>query len=811
MLRRMMRRGVSLFCLVLVAASLGSPRAFAGAAGLAPDPLKPSTLRPDRAWRARWIAPPGVSLQDYGVFLFRREFALTTAPARFVVSISADNRYRLFVNGTSVCFGPQAGEPMRWRFDTVDLAPWLRAGDNVLAVQVWNYGEDAPFAQMSVRTGLIVQGDGPLAQVVDTGADGWRVSADAAWQPLPADRAALNTFIVVAPGDDMDAAKHPWGWREAAFDDSSWSVPRSLDAGASVGFGTDIERWLWPREIPFMEETPQRLGSVRRASGATPPEGFVDGRAPWTIPPRTEAIVLLDQGFETNAFPRLTVSGGRGATVELAYAEALVDAQGGKGPRGEIEGRRLVGVQDRFRPDGGARRAFATLDYRTYRYVELRVRTADEPLVIDDLVADATGYPFQLNARFASDDPELAKIWEVGWRTARLCAADTYMDCPYYERLQYVGDTRIQALISLTLSGDDRLMRNAISLYERSRLPEGLTQSRYPSRSAQVISPFSLFWIAMVHDHWMHRGDRTFVAAQLRGVDGVLAWFEERLDAKTGLLGPMPYWSFVDWPDAWPWDNDERVGGEPPGARTGGSSILSLQYAIALDTGAELSRAFGREAEATARAAQAKRIRAAVVARCWDEARQLFADTPEKTSYSQHAQAVAVLSGAIEGPAARALVERTLADASLIPCTVYFRFYLLRAMKKAGLGDRYLAELGPWRDMLALGLSTFAERPEPTRSDCHAWSASPIYEFLATVCGIEPASPGFKTVRIEPHPGKLQRIDGTMPHPQGFIRVSLQRDGDALRGELELPAGVSGTFVWDGREAALHHGRNTVP
>ncbi|MBE2215991.1 MAG: alpha-L-rhamnosidase [Opitutaceae bacterium] len=784
---------------------------LASGPALAPAPLKPEAMRFDRAWRARWIAPPAVSLADYGVYLFRREFDLATAPARFVVSVSADNRYRLFVNGTSVCFGPQAGEPLSWRFETVDLAPWLRVGKNVLAIQVWNFGEHRPYAQMSVSTGLIVQGDGDLAQVVDTGADGWRVHHDRAWSPLPADRAALQTFIVVSPGDEVDGAKHPWGWRDVGFDDRGWAAPRVLDNGTPAGVGTDIERWLWPREIPLMEETPQRLGRVRRAAGSTPPEGFSEGKAAWTIPPRTTAAVLLDQGFETNAFPRLTVSGGQGAAITLAYAEALVDAQRRKGPRDEIEGRTLIGVEDRFRPDGGARRVFTTLDYRTWRYFELHVQTGDEPLTIDDLTADATGYPLALNARFSSDDPALARIWEVGWRTARLCAADTYMDCPYYERLQYVGDTRIQALISLYLSGDDRLMRNAIALYDRSRLPDGLTQSRYPSRSPQVISPFSLFWIGMVHDYWMHRDDRTFVAAQQRGVDAVLSWFAEHVDARTGLLGPLPYWSFVDWPDAWPWNNEARIGGEPPGARTGGSSILTLQYAIALDRAADLARAFGRGTEAAAWAKAAADLRAAVMAQCWDAQRRLIADTPEKSSFSQHAQAVGVLSGAIEGAAARELVERTLADSTLIPCTVYFRFYLLRAMKQVGLGDRYLDQLVPWHDMLALGLSTFAERPEPTRSDCHAWSASPIYEFLATVCGVEPGSPGFKTVRVEPHLGRLQQVEGLVPHPRGFVRVGIVRRGArGLQGYVDLPSDTPGVLVWQGFEIPLEPGRNRI-
>jgi hypothetical protein len=145
-------------------------------------------------------------------------------------------------------------------------------------------------------------------------------------------------------------------------------------------------------------------------------------------------------------------------------------------------------------------------------------------------------------------------------------------------------------------------------------------------------------------------------------------------------------------------------------------------------------------------------------------------------------------------------------DASLIPCTPYFRFYLLRAMKAAGLGDSYVSELKPWRDMLALGLTTFAERPDPTRSDCHAWSASPDYELIATVCGIEPSKPGFAAVRIEPHLGPLTRVRGSMPHPNGPIVVSLERSGDHLEADVILPPGLPGIFAWRGREAVLHAG-----
>jgi hypothetical protein len=121
-------------------------------------------------------------------------------------------------------------------------------------------------------------------------------------------------------------------------------------------------------------------------------------------------------------------------------------------------------------------------------------------------------------------------------------------------------------------------------------------------------------------------------------------------------------------------------------------------------------------------------------------------------------------------------------------------------------------ELGPWKEMIDLGLSTFPETTSPTtRSDCHAWSSSPCYDFLATVCGIEPEDFGFRSVKIEPNPGNLTNFEGCVPHPLGLIKVSYQKlsDGDYLA-KIELPKNLNGHFVWKGRTKKLKSGCQTI-
>ena len=346
------------------------------------------------------------------------------------------------------------------------------------------------------------------------------------------------------------------------------------------------------------------------------------------MPARTRATLLLDNAHLTNAYAVLETSGGAGGTVALTYAEALKDAKGEKGNRNEIEGKTALGVKDVFRPGGGERRRFQTLWFRTFRYVQVEIETADDPLRVHDLHGIFTAYPFQEKARFASDLPWIKDMWEMNWRVARLCAWETYFDTPYYEQLQYVGDTRIQALISLYMTGDDRLVRQAISHFDVSRIPEGITASRYPSDLGQYIPTFSLIWVAMVHDYWMHRDDPAYVRGLLPGVRGVLGWYERHLD-ETGLLGPMPL---------------VELRGLGEGV-AGGHSSRGEGRALRDDHAAVRLRPAARRpswrtpsacrARGLATAPSPGKLTAAARAKAWDPARGLFLDSPEAKLVSQ--------------------------------------------------------------------------------------------------------------------------------------------------------------------------------
>jgi hypothetical protein len=146
----------------------------------------------------------------------------------------------------------------------------------------------------------------------------------------------------------------------------------------------------------------------------------------------------------------------------------------------------------------------------------------------------------------------------------------------------------------------------------------------------------------------------------------------------------------------------------------------------------------------------------------------------------------------------------------VLSASYYFRFYLARALDHAGMADEYLDSIGPWRKLLPMHFSTWPEIPGDTRSDSHAWSAHPIYDFLTLVAGIAPASPGFATVRIAPHLGTLPSLSASYPHPRGDIKVQYDRRGSGLSATIALPSGLSGSFVFNGKTWPLKPGVNQI-
>jgi alpha-L-rhamnosidase len=796
-----LNRAISLVVLVAGAALYSAP-------STAQKSAPPSA---EQDWTAQWITSPSGPQRDASVLHFRKTIELTQVPKHYSVQVSADNQFILYVNQQQAGFGPSHSDLGHWRYETYDIAPLLHSGTNVLAAVVWNFGVLTPLAQISDRIGFVLQGKDEAERNANTDAT-WQVEEEKGIQVLPTPRAVRNHYYVAEPAERIDGRAFDWSWDGDASDGAQWRQAQPIGRATPYGSVAQENNWqLTPDPLPPMERTLTPAGHVVRAEGITLPSGFPD--TGFTVPAHSKATILVDNSHLTTGYPELTVSQGRGATIRLTYAEALIDDKGEKGNRNDITGKHILGIFDEFIPDGSASRTFMPLGWKTWRYLQLDIETADQPLEVEKLQNWFTAYPFEQRGRFDSDDPSLKHIWDVGWRTARLDAHDTYMDTPYYERMQYIGDTRIQALISYTVGGDDRLAQQAIQAFNNSRIPEGITRSRYPSSVRQIIPTFSLLWVGMVHDFWMYRSDDAFVRAQLAGTRMVLDWFL-KYQRPDGLLGNIPWWPFVDW-------GKDFKGGDPPEDADGGSSVITLQFIEALRNAVELESALGEPARAERYRSAAQLAAQAVYKLCSNQQYGLLADTPAQTHYSQHANILGVWLDVIPREQQKEVLTDILSTSdagftasrpmpSMTSATYYFRFYLAQAIDHAGMGGQYLQLLGPWRKMLALGLTTWAEQPEPTRSDSHAWSAHPNYDLLTIVAGIRPGSPGFKNVIVSPHLGSLEHVVATMPSPTGDIEAEYTRKGNIILGRIKLPPGASGELHWHGKILSLHEGRQEL-
>jgi hypothetical protein len=643
------------------------------------------------------------------------------------------------------------------------------------------------------------------------------------------------TYFASGPGEDIDAAKYDWSWNSPDDKSAAWvavaspmrdSIFAQTAKAHSADTTADNNWWLVPDRLPHMEYRPTEAGKAVRVDATTErPEWKSFPESPATIPAGTHVHILLDRKTLTTGYPVLTVSGGKGAKIWITYSEALYDKEMHKGDRDALDykdaqgaqhPREAHGLKDEFLPDGGDNRVFQPLWWRAWRYLDLDIQTGDQPLTLDSMTAEFSAYPFEERASFESPDPQLKQIWDISWRTARLDAHETYMDTPYYEQLQYIGDTRIQALISYSVGGDGRLARQAIEAFNNSRIPEGITLSRYPSSLAQHIPTFSLLWIGMVHDWWMYQPDTEPVKESLEGVQTVLHWFQG-YEQPDGMLEKFPWWSFVDWVSS---------GAIPTYDAKGQSCTITLEYLGALDDATDLEKTIGDPVIALRYKARAAHVRQGLYRQCWSEQRGLMAETPDKKGFSQQANILAVLFDVIPKEKQKAVMEKVLAiepgttPDGVLSASYYFRFYLARALDHAGMGDDYLASIDPWRKLLALHFSTWPETPGETRSDSHAWSAHPIYDLLTLVAGVEPASPGFKTVRIAPHLGDLKELKASFPHPDGDIKVEYQwkpehpdpgiKGGRTFYATIELPGTLTGTFEFDGRSWPLIPGANKI-
>jgi hypothetical protein len=794
-------------------------------------------------WAGHWIWSPENDDEQPSQWVFRSSFELARRPERLTVSITADSRYALWINGRYAGQGPGYRPPQQ--YDVREITALARPGRNTIAVLARYYGAgrgtevgDGPFRGVRLGYGPFFwyRSSGKAGLLAEVHADGALVAAtDARWR-VGADR-ARGWFLchnMFAEEYDANLAED---WAAPGFDDASWPHAAVRGAPGDAPWGAPV-----PRLIPFLEERayvrPRRLVSVREVEtsdhalagdriGLEPKRALTDSRVgpigdaglpAWVEPaPGRGVAIVLEFERTTTGFWTLDLTaapptpGAAPASIDIGADETLGPADRVAPNRfnqrpgivhNRAEGLYVDAYADRYTVRPGRQR-WAPLDYRAVRYLQLTIRTpadsAPQRIWLHDVALREWRYPYDhTTGAFSSSDPEIDAVWRMGRDTVQLDSVETFVGSPVRDRTQFT-DSVIELYSALYAFGDVRLFRYVLgSLTENVRADGSL---HVPINSTTFFWPgMDLLWVTAAWDYYLYTADLEPVAGAYAALQRIIAFNTARLNADSLLprrayAEPGSMW----WLDWWYSPEDDPYGipnsAEAPQVSLG----INAYFVRALEALARIAAALGREVDATGYRTLAGRVRAAIRRHFWDG--RAWLDVQGGAATGEMANGLAILAGASdperdasvaahvfvgpkEGVNGRVHPERQTGPGIPSP---YGMWWVLAALFEIGRADLALAHI---RD---LWVANFIARGETMinedwhlplnyfKTRAHGYGSAPTYTLSAYVLGVTPLEPGFRRWRVRPQPGGLSHASGRVPTPHGPIEVAWQAGGAADR------------------------------
>ncbi|MDP4119125.1 MAG: hypothetical protein Q8873_08045 [Bacillota bacterium] len=693
------------------------------------------------------ITSPYAKFSENKVYIFKKSF-YGTKNGHCTINITADARYKLYIDNTLVAYGPQKGAERERYYDTVCLDEYLKNGLNEIVVEVMqlkalNDSTDCKHLISVNRSGAInlaVWGeykDEKETIVLDTD-ETWLVAEETNRQ-------------LISGTHFIKANEHIYSKWEPEWNNSIVIGKIETSENSPNMYGEIGDYYVMPRTISPMQLRMRCVNIV--------PEK-----------PNVYDAYELTVGFVKVKFS------GKGK-IKLIYAECFKeikeDGTFKKGDRTDLNGDATTNCcYDVIECDGISEwESFWT---RTFRYITVETEGSAQ---VDYIYYIESCYPAKIGVIYDFANEMDNRLWQISARTLQCCMQETYVDCPYYEQLQYAMDTYLQMIYTYQVSHDDRLARNAISLFRKSQRMGGFTTSRYPSIIPQIIPGFSLFYVFMVKEHYIRYGDINLVKENLRSIQRVLDVFENNRD---GLVQQSNYWNFVDWADGW-----ER--GVPDVEKDEPIAIYSLMYAYALKQTAYLLEVLDMDGDVYN--IRAQEIIDEVNKTCYDAEKELYANGPNKKTFSQHMQVWAVLTDCADKIRGKEILKKSFT--LKVHSTFAFDYFLLRGLEKVEMYERRADILAPYYELINKHCTTIPETPfENTRSECHAWGAVVLYEFTARDLGVtwENNRYGSK-IYIKPYTGSRKEAKGKVCTPFGDVFVEWKNNGKFMI-ELYTPEDV---------------------
>ncbi|MCF6177494.1 MAG: glycoside hydrolase family 78 protein [Victivallaceae bacterium] len=743
-----------------------------------------------RNWSAKWIAPADSEQEENFYFRTLNSFSVIEVPDKLVLHISAESHYILYVNGIETGRGPVRGIRDRNFYDSYNIAPLLKTGDNIIAVLVYCMNI-ATFVAVPAQPGVILE----IENLLTTNRD---------WKTAPAEDWRLDVeFYTSQTGfsEWRDFRKEPQGWT-LGKNTEHWALAMEIASAPGI-----YQKKLLPRDIPALTQDVCLPVSIPVKASVPPPVDLTDIKVarlmseekhyPFLaeiicedslikINPddkRTGVVFIFDFATEIIGRFELDITAPRGTVVDVGYEEEL------QHNRLNLE-RERYHFSDRYILRDGRQTIGNSINERGFRFVQIVLRNFDQPIIIHLAQAINIRYPFKQRATFDCSDTLLNRIWDSCQETLRACTTDVYTDCPWRERTLWLGDVLVENKTALELFGDPRVSRRVFKITFAQADEQGLLPNL--CTGTWMIASSCLYIVHMLKDYLMYSGDKALIRELLPQMEPLLETVSRWSDDDHLLMVPEGYKNFFDWS----FELNEFDGQK--------TSLINYLYIMSMKTTMELAEFVGIDIDRVKYQRRIEQTADACNKYFFKDHENLLADcldggVPSEKS-SQLAHAFALLSGEFN-PEHRAHLINALGNKNVKEPELFLFFFVFEAMKKYDKKAAGLATIRKyWGDMVRSGSPTIWEygvyikgkqAANGSGSLCHAFSISPVDFFQTVILGIAPLAPGFSEFKVAPDPMDLDSAAGTIPTPHGDIFIKWMRNADNLDVELQVPDGTT--------------------
>lgn len=507
--------------------------------------------------------------------------------------------------------------------------------------------------------------------------------------------------------------------------------------------------------------------------------------------PEVQASLLLDFGRELQGGIRIVTGqypSGKPVRVRVRFGESASEAMC------EIDGMNGACNDHAIRDMEIILPWLGTLETGNsgFRFVRIDLLDVDTELQLKEVNAYMVYRDIPYEGSFRSSDSRLDSIWMTGAYTVHLNLQNYLTEGVKRDRLVWVGDLHPEVMTVCSVFGYNDAVPLSLDLSrDTNPLPAWMNG----------ISSYSIWWLLIQRDWYMHTGDLKYLAGQKEYLAGLLDMLMSRVgeDGTEHLDGGR----FLDWPSE-------------PNRKAVDAGLHSLMI-MAMDAGAGLCDILGESSRAKRCRKTLELLKKSSGAASWLES--LSRDNPSSLGNKQ-AAALMTLSG--EVPAAEAC-DKCIISGGAAGFSTFYGYYMLEAMAAAGRYSEAMDMIRSyWGGMLDLGATTFWEdfdlswKDNAARIDslvpegkkdvhrdyggycykgfrhslCHGWASGPTSWLSRHVLGIEILSPGCRRIRVTPHLGDLEWVEGTFPTPSGPVYVRHEKNGCKVISEIKAPKGV---------------------